>query len=422
MVFLGPADPVGFAHRNDDGSLFYGVLTLTVGGEGPDRAHGGAGYIQNEYTRPVETIENIIALSGYRVSCNLGMYASQAPYTQKVTFRNIISNVSWCIGAYGGFTTSVKEVRIENSLARGISMPYSSNYIKDAVVTGNLFTGAVTHDRVSGGTFTNNWAVGGYAVNQCSTLPEGGSCAAPTVSGNQTGTPASNWVVVYPNSFEEGRAHIGIYNWLNANSQQVDMSSVWTVGQHYEVIDAWNPLGPPVWRGLYEGGSITLPLDGRAGTYLPEGRTDACWHVGRETCCTGSDYVCAATVAQLPTGVPQWQPAITTNDWHVYYWSGSAWTDTGYTMPTQRDKPDLGRGDGKLHAFIARRASRTAQRSTVHWVGTVADTVEYQAEGKWFPSVNKQCSGSVCSAEILGYGGYGSWRINGGTPMLAFLR
>jgi hypothetical protein len=402
--------------------LFYGILTLAVGGEGPDRAHGGAGYIQNEYARPVETIENIIALSGYRQSCNLGMYASQAPYTQKATFRNAIVNVTWCIGPYGGFTESVKEVRVENSLARGISMPYSANYIKDAVVTGNLFASAVTHDRVSGGTFASNWAVGGYTVNQCSTLPEGGSCTAPTVSGNQTGTPASNWVVVYQNTFEEGRAHIGIFNWTNAATQQVDMSSVWTAGQIYEVIDAWNPLAPPVWRGQYEGGSITLPLDGRAGTYLPEGRTDACWHVGRETCCTSGDYVCAATVAELPTGVPQWQPAITTNDWRIYYWNGSGWTDTGYTMPTQRDKPDLGRGDGRLHAFIARRPLHASQRTTVSWVGTMADTVEYQAEGKWFPSVNKQCSGGICSAEILGYGGYGVWRINGGSPMVAFLR
>ena len=67
-------------------------------------------------------------------------------------------------------------------------------------------------------------------------------------------------------------------------------------------------------------------------------------------------------------------------------------------------------------------ASVCAQRTTVSWGGTTADAVEYQAEGRWFSGLNKQCSGGICSAEILGYGGYGTWRLNGGSSMVAFLR
>jgi hypothetical protein len=423
-VTLGPGDSVGWAHGADRGLLIYGHISHTDGGDAPDRGHGAVAYQQNyDSMGEPEYVENVIALPGYRTSPAWQVTASQAVYVQRIRIKNIISAVSVGIGSYGGCSVSMREMYLQDSLLRyAPSLPYGCNTARDAVVTGNLMATSYSNPRASGGTYSNNWAVGGFSVTTCSTLPEGGSCTAPTVSNNQASTPASNWVVVYPNAFEEGRAHIGIYNWTNAATQQIDMSSVWDVGQYYEVIDAWNMVGPPVWSGRYEGGSITLPLDGRAGTYQPEGRTDACWHVGRETCCTSGDYVCAATVAELPTNVPLYQPGITTSNWRIYYWGGSSWVDGGYNMPTQRNKPDLGRGDGKLHAFVARRAFRTAQRTTVHWAGTTADTVEYQAEGRWFPGVNKQCSGSVCSAEILGYGGYGTWRINGGSPMVAFLR
>ena len=423
-VTLGPSDSIGWAHGADRGLLIYGHISHTDGGEAPDRGHGAVAYQQNyDSMGEPEYVENVIALPGYRITPAWQVTASRAIYVQRIRLKNIISAVSIGIGSYGGCSVSMKEMYVQDSLLRyAPSLPYACNTALNAVVTGNLMATSYINPRASGGIYSNNWAVGGFSVTTCSTLPEGEDCTDPDVSNNQTGTPSSNWVVVYPNTFEEERAHIGIYNWTNAATQQVDMSSVWTVGHYYEVIDAWNMVGPPVWSGRYEGGSITLPLDGRAGTYQPEGRTDACWHVGRETCCTSGDYVCAATVAELPTNVPLYQPGITTSNWRIYYWGGAGWVDGGYNMPTQRAKPDLGRGDGKLHAFVARRPLRTSQRTTVHWAGTTADTVEYRVDGIWYPGMNKQCSGPVCSAEILGYGGYGTWRINGGSSMVAFLR
>ena len=91
-------------------------------------------------------------------------------------------------------------------------------------------------------------------------------------------------------------------------------------------------------------------------------------------------------------------------------------------MPAQRNKINTGRGDGKLHAFVARRPLRRAQKTTVHWAGSTSDTVEYNVAGSWKLAFNKVCNGGMCEAEILGYSGNATWRINGGAAMRAHIK
>jgi hypothetical protein len=67
-------------------------------------------------------------------------------------------------------------------------------------------------------------------------------------------------VVVRPNQYEKGRAHIIVYNWHKAESADVDVSRVLQQGQPYVIVSAQNFYGDPVAKGNYQGGSVRLPM------------------------------------------------------------------------------------------------------------------------------------------------------------------
>ena len=73
------------------------------------------------------------------------------------------------------------------------------------------------------------------------------------------GPPSKLDVFVRPNRYEPGRAHIVIYNWELRETIAVDLSSILTRGTRFEVRDAQNYFGPPVLRGVYNGGMLQLP-------------------------------------------------------------------------------------------------------------------------------------------------------------------
>ncbi len=76
------------------------------------------------------------------------------------------------------------------------------------------------------------------------------------------GYPTQNLVVVRPNQYEQGRANIIVYNWQNLASVNVDLTnSGLRVGETFEVRDAQNFFGPPVYTGRYVGGAISLPTN-----------------------------------------------------------------------------------------------------------------------------------------------------------------
>jgi hypothetical protein len=78
-----------------------------------------------------------------------------------------------------------------------------------------------------------------------------------------TGTnPAAPRVFVRPNRYEQGRAHVVVYNWGGAAAAPVDLSSVLQPGDGFEVRNVQRVFGPPVLQGTYSGGSVSFPMDG----------------------------------------------------------------------------------------------------------------------------------------------------------------
>jgi hypothetical protein len=67
-------------------------------------------------------------------------------------------------------------------------------------------------------------------------------------------------VVVQPNAYEAGRAHVVVRNPAAATSVAVDLSGVLTVGDTYTVHNVRDVFGPAVASGTYAGGTVTLPI------------------------------------------------------------------------------------------------------------------------------------------------------------------
>ena len=77
-----------------------------------------------------------------------------------------------------------------------------------------------------------------------------------------TTRPTGTQIFIRPNQYEQGRAHIVVYNWDLASTVNVDLSGLLNPGDVYEVRNGQNYFAPPVVSGTYNGGQVTLPMTG----------------------------------------------------------------------------------------------------------------------------------------------------------------
>jgi hypothetical protein len=77
------------------------------------------------------------------------------------------------------------------------------------------------------------------------------------------GTPAAAVAFVLPNQYEPGRATVAVYNWGLMGAVDVDLAAVLAPGDSFEVRNV-QALAAPVWRGVFGGSSVSLPLNGVA--------------------------------------------------------------------------------------------------------------------------------------------------------------
>ena len=80
------------------------------------------------------------------------------------------------------------------------------------------------------------------------------------------GLPGTNAIFIRKNIYEQGRAHIVVYNWQNSTTETISAARVASevglvAGQQYQIRNVQNFLGVPVASGIYSGGVLTLPLN-----------------------------------------------------------------------------------------------------------------------------------------------------------------
>lgn len=71
---------------------------------------------------------------------------------------------------------------------------------------------------------------------------------------------AARDVIVRPNRYEPGRAMVTVWNWQNAATAAVNLSTVLRPGDRYQVHHVYDVFGAPIATGTYSGGSVQLPL------------------------------------------------------------------------------------------------------------------------------------------------------------------
>jgi hypothetical protein len=67
-------------------------------------------------------------------------------------------------------------------------------------------------------------------------------------------------VVIRPNRYQAGRAHIIVYNWTGRDSMAVDVSAILSPGMEFEIRKAEDYFGIPVLAGTYDGKPLRLPM------------------------------------------------------------------------------------------------------------------------------------------------------------------
>lgn len=105
----------------------------------------------------------------------------------------------------------------------------------------------------------------------------------PPIDGGVRNVDGTIIFVAAANKYEYGRAHVAIFNWDQASSVNVDLSSVLQSGDKYEILSAFNFNGAAIATGTYSGGNVSFPMnDTGMGTVYGTLSGDAPFHPGLE--------------------------------------------------------------------------------------------------------------------------------------------
>ena len=247
-------------------SEVYGTLVWANGWDAPDRPHGHAIYTQN--MTGTKRIEENVLFHGF----SYGVHAyTEGGAIQGFTFRG---NVVFQTGTptagpreggqdflVGGAQPAARIVVSENfgwSNDRGrtvFRLGYSADN-EDIAMTANYIAGETT--------FGAPWATVTMIDNTFIGAVSGTvDPAAHADNEYLDAPPAETAVFVRPNRYEDGRAHVIVYNWAGLAEVDVDLSAVLGPGAAYAIHDAQDFFGPPVATGIYGGGTVAIPLGDR---------------------------------------------------------------------------------------------------------------------------------------------------------------
>ncbi|MCF8238973.1 MAG: T9SS type A sorting domain-containing protein [Saprospiraceae bacterium] len=282
--------------KNAKNTETYGCIIYHIGNNlnnnGNKEGHGHGMYLQND-TVGVKRIYNNIIFSTY----GYGMHLWQTTTTSAIGNFDIRYNILFNGGAASENLGGVgNNVRTHNffAVANGAGHP-----IENTIIKHNYTWSSPEMPRPSVNAFGLNSGVRNMVLDSniltCQTRL--GWNNAPifeaTVKGNRiiAGIPAvygyylwgftfddfpeneyiptlsttGQEVFVLPNEYESGRAHIAIYNWENALSVDVDISTIGLkAGDQFEVLQVLD-LSEKVIAATYDGnGVITIPMTGHS--------------------------------------------------------------------------------------------------------------------------------------------------------------
>ena len=279
------------------GGEIYGTIIYNNGWDAPDRPHGHGIYTQNALDPKI--IEDSMNFGNFRQGLNV--YGSSAATLSDYQMEGNTFFSNGGFNALIGGGAPAQNIAFSNTynydgqILLGLSeTPLSSGFeMTDSYIEGVVTLWAGWNDL----TFTNNTVVNAEERNDfklvrvqrgvdpsafnwnnnsyqsSSGVPFANQSSSKTWTQWRAGTglddsstydatdPTGTHVFVRPNKYETGRAHVTIYNWDELSSVGVDLSEVIDVGDNYIIHSVYDLFGDPLVEGIYNGGSVHVPMD-----------------------------------------------------------------------------------------------------------------------------------------------------------------
>jgi hypothetical protein len=253
----------GFWTPAEDSEI-YGSLVYNNGWLGPDRGHGHAIYTQNlngtkriydnilfnQFSYGIHAYTEGGSIQGFDIAGNLWFNNGMIAGGEDTLKDNCL---------IGGLQPAARVTLRENAgwahsdTERSVRLGYSNQDNQDVNMLDNYFIGSTVFAQpwqsitMTGNTFYSE--VSGY-IDPAS-YPD---------NTYLTARPSGAKVILRPNLYEPGRAHIAIYNWDLAASVAVDVSAVLSPGTPFELRNAQDFWAEPVLEGIYTGSPLNVPM------------------------------------------------------------------------------------------------------------------------------------------------------------------
>lgn len=253
----------GFWTPAEDSEI-YGSLVYNNGWLGPDRGHGHAIYTQNlngtkriydnilfnQFSYGIHAYTEGGSIQGFDIAGNLWFNNGIIAGGEDTLKDNCL---------VGGLQPAARVTLRENAgwahsdTERSVRLGYDHEGNQDVTLLDNYFVGETR--------FAQPWQSITMNGNTFYSLVTGhiDSSAYPD-NIYLTTRPSGAKVILRPNQYEPGRAHIAIYNWDLAASVAVDVSSVLSPGTVYELRNAQDFWAEPVLAGTYTGDPLMVPM------------------------------------------------------------------------------------------------------------------------------------------------------------------
>jgi hypothetical protein len=245
------------------GSLFY-----NVGYNAPSLGLGGGQYGYPLYVQNLEgtkLIEDNIVMNNF----SFGLHAyTEGGYLERITLSG---NVWFNNGAaspgedkkddilLGPVNNAAREISVRDNAIwarapdlRAVRFGYGAPN-EDIELVGNYVVGETL--------FSDPWSSVMMTDNTFYAAPSGQiDPASHPDNAYLDAPPSENVIRVRPNRYEPGRAHVVVYNWLDADAVAVDLGDVLEVGTAFEIRNAQTFWDPPAVAGVFDGSPVELPM------------------------------------------------------------------------------------------------------------------------------------------------------------------
>ena len=244
----------------------HGCIIYDNGWPAVDRGHGHAVYTQNK--DGVKTVTDCIFTGGH--GWTMHAYGSKNAYVDNY---RIEGNIAYNGGQFlvGGGRPS-RNCRIVDNYLYNVNMRigYSARDNEGCEVANNVvFRNSIGIVNYASGTARGNLVVGGKL-----SASEGVEQDANDVVPAEDAAARAPLIVLRPNKYAPGRAHLAVFNWGKLASVRVDTLGFLKDGDEFRLQDPKDFHGPSVHEGVCRDGAFELPMKDEFAAFVVLRRTE----------------------------------------------------------------------------------------------------------------------------------------------------